>query len=166
MSQLLSIMNHHHPNYNHSKNNYFDNLIIMIIITIVQLRDIGEYQCQVNTEPKISLSVFLVVSGENSNYASYHHHHHNAHYSFVFTIIIIIIMLIIILSLSSSSSFMFIIFLSSEPLPTVLHMISLFISDDGFDTLNFRTSKTNIQTSSIVCTFSGLKLTSYPDRAG
>ena len=145
MSQLLSIMNHHHPNYNHSKNNYFDNLIIMIIITIVQLRDIGEYQCQVNTEPKISLSVFLVVSGENSNYAPDHHHH------FVFIIIIII---------------MLIIFLSSEPLPTVLHRISLFISDDGFDTLNFRTSKTNIQTSSIVCTFSGLKLTSYTDRAG
>ena len=152
MSQLLSIMNHHHPNYNHSKNNHFDNLIIMIIITIVQLRDIGEYQCQVNTEPKISLSVFLVVSGENSNYAPDHHHH------FVFIIIIII---------------MLIIFLSSEPLPTVLHRISLFISDDGFfisddgfDTLNFRTSKTNIQTSSIVCTFSGLKLTSYTDRAG
>ena len=31
VSQLLSIMNHHHPNYNHSKNNHFDNLIIMII---------------------------------------------------------------------------------------------------------------------------------------
>jgi len=31
-------------------------------IRYTQLRDIGEYQCQVNTEPKISLSVFLFVS--------------------------------------------------------------------------------------------------------
>ena len=91
MSQLSSIINYDHPNYNPSDNNYHNNLIIMIIITIVQLRDIGEYQCQVNTEPKISLSVFLVVSGENSNFAPDHHHHHNAHYHFVFIIIIIII---------------------------------------------------------------------------
>ena len=38
--------------------------IIIIIDTNLQLRDIGEYQCQVNTEPKISLSVFLLVSGQ------------------------------------------------------------------------------------------------------
>ena len=38
--------------------------IIIIIDTNFQLRDIGEYQCQVNTEPKISLSVFLIVSGQ------------------------------------------------------------------------------------------------------
>jgi len=31
-------------------------------IRYTQLRDIGEYQCQVNTEPKISLSIFLSVS--------------------------------------------------------------------------------------------------------
>lgn len=31
-------------------------------IRYTQLRDIGEYQCQVNTEPKISLSVFLTVT--------------------------------------------------------------------------------------------------------
>ena len=34
-------------------------------IRYTQLRDIGEYQCQVNTEPKISLSIFLSVSGKN-----------------------------------------------------------------------------------------------------
>ena len=90
-TSITIFINYHHPNYNHSDNNYYNDLIIMIIITIVQLRDIGEYQCQVNTEPKISLSVFLVVSGENSNYAPDHHHHHNAHYHFVFIIIIIII---------------------------------------------------------------------------
>ena len=35
-------------------------------IRYTQLRDMGEYQCQVNTEPKISLSVFLQVSGEQT----------------------------------------------------------------------------------------------------
>ena len=34
-------------------------------IRYTQLRDMGEYQCQVNTEPKISMSVFLHVTGEN-----------------------------------------------------------------------------------------------------
>ena len=29
-----------------------------------QLKDAGEYQCQVNTEPKISFSVFLRVKGK------------------------------------------------------------------------------------------------------
>ena len=33
-------------------------------IKYTQLRDAGEYQCQVNTEPKISSSVFLKVSGK------------------------------------------------------------------------------------------------------
>ncbi len=28
-----------------------------------QLRDAGEYQCQINTEPKMSYSVFLSVEG-------------------------------------------------------------------------------------------------------
>ena len=32
-------------------------------IKYTQLRDRGEYQCQVNTEPKISMSVFLSVTG-------------------------------------------------------------------------------------------------------
>ena len=32
-------------------------------IRYTQLRDMGEYQCQVNTEPKISMSVFLHVTG-------------------------------------------------------------------------------------------------------
>ena len=32
-------------------------------IKYTQLRDEGEYQCQVNTEPKISFSVFLTVKG-------------------------------------------------------------------------------------------------------
>ena len=31
-----------------------------------QLRDAGEYMCQVNLEPKISRSVFLVVRGEQT----------------------------------------------------------------------------------------------------
>ena len=35
-------------------------------IRYTQLRDLGEYQCQVNTEPKISMSVFLHVTGEPS----------------------------------------------------------------------------------------------------
>ena len=34
-------------------------------IRYTQLRDMGEYQCQVNTEPKISMSVFLHVTGIN-----------------------------------------------------------------------------------------------------
>ena len=33
-------------------------------IKYTQLRDEGEYQCQVNTEPKISFSVFLTVEGK------------------------------------------------------------------------------------------------------
>ena len=33
-------------------------------IKYTQLRDAGEYQCQVNTEPKISFSVFLTVKGK------------------------------------------------------------------------------------------------------
>ena len=33
-------------------------------IKYTQLRDEGEYQCQVNTEPKISFSVFLSVKGK------------------------------------------------------------------------------------------------------
>ncbi len=33
-------------------------------IKFVQFRDAGEYQCQVNTEPKLSFSVFLKVTGE------------------------------------------------------------------------------------------------------
>ena len=35
-------------------------------IKYTQLRDAGEYQCQVNTEPKISFSVFLTVKGKLS----------------------------------------------------------------------------------------------------
>ena len=35
----------------------------MLQIKYTQLRDMGEYQCQVNTEPKISISVFLSVTG-------------------------------------------------------------------------------------------------------
>ncbi len=33
-------------------------------IKYTQLRDTGEYQCQVNTEPKISFSVYLTVRGK------------------------------------------------------------------------------------------------------
>ena len=33
-------------------------------IKYTQIRDAGEYQCQVNTEPKISFSVFLTVKGK------------------------------------------------------------------------------------------------------
>ena len=33
-------------------------------IRYTQQRDMGEYQCQVNTEPKISMSVFLHVTGQ------------------------------------------------------------------------------------------------------
>lgn len=36
-------------------------------IKYTQLRDEGEYQCQVNTEPKISFSVFLTVEGKSIN---------------------------------------------------------------------------------------------------
>jgi hypothetical protein len=36
-------------------------------IKYTQLRDEGEYQCQVNTEPKISFSVFLIVLGKYRN---------------------------------------------------------------------------------------------------
>jgi hypothetical protein len=44
-----------------------ENWVLQIKYT--QLRDAGEYQCQVNTEPKISSSVFLKVSGMlNSSY--------------------------------------------------------------------------------------------------
>ena len=32
-------------------------------------RDAGEYQCQVNTEPKISLPVFLTVTGGSFDYS-------------------------------------------------------------------------------------------------
>ena len=39
-----------------------ENWVLQIKYT--QLRDAGEYQCQVNTEPKISSSVFLKVSGK------------------------------------------------------------------------------------------------------
>ena len=39
-----------------------DNWILQIKPT--QLKDAGEYQCQVNTEPKISYSVFLKVRGK------------------------------------------------------------------------------------------------------
>ena len=39
-----------------------ENWVLQIKYT--QIRDAGEYQCQVNTEPKISTSVFLKVSGE------------------------------------------------------------------------------------------------------
>ena len=41
-----------------------DNWILQIKPT--QLKDAGEYQCQVNTEPKISYSVFLKVRGKES----------------------------------------------------------------------------------------------------
>ena len=33
-------------------------------IKYAELRDSGQYQCQVNTEPKMSKSVFLSVRGE------------------------------------------------------------------------------------------------------
>ena len=41
-------------------------------IKYTQLRDAGEYQCQVNTEPKISFSVFLQVEGNLNNNLSSH----------------------------------------------------------------------------------------------
>ena len=44
---------------------YSDSWTLQIKYT--QLRDEGEYQCQVNTEPKISFSVFLYVEGKKLN---------------------------------------------------------------------------------------------------
>ena len=62
---------HHHHLHRHQQCHHHHHHTIIIVTTIIiiidtnlQLRDIGEYQCQVNTEPKISLSVFLLVSGQ------------------------------------------------------------------------------------------------------
>lgn len=47
----------------HSRMN-FDLDVWTLQIKFTRLTDAGEYQCQVNSEPKISISVFLNVSGE------------------------------------------------------------------------------------------------------
>ena len=69
---LVKHLPNHWPNFLTAGDNRFSCLhsaqsdTWTLQIRYTQLRDLGEYQCQVNTEPKISMSVFLHVTGEPS----------------------------------------------------------------------------------------------------